>query len=703
MISNVSSDRGRYYPADVSASQSREQLDKLLNASSSSSHHAGPWHDDIEDVEVEQFDLALIYSEEDTENADRFKTYIETNIVLKNGKHPKICTVNHSLNHIQSKFHHADQAIQRSTLMFLYLSTHFCSDTWADMQKEECLMESIRNEKKRWCVVPVHTEAKRSASYTVPFGLSSLKGVDISKLKSLHSGVNVSEDKMAEYFIKNITSMLNKYLKCRLAREKKERHELRMKRMAEEHHESMEEKKRQNEFERESERYISAERSLEDSFGHSHNEQPELRKKQFQEAHLGVMEPLSRQGVYDREESCRSTESSLMDSLRTPHSMSDGVTITNPPQQGSPSNANIPAELIALLKDPNINKEQLLQQLLQNKNGMDGNRDDGYASLPKPGEDSMTSDRPIQSQTSEDGDRKGIEADDATENDESLLDNLTSLQIPVGKSPPHENADMRNVDENAGVVPNDISTNATADGPKNSEQSIHQVAAPEPSPCAKAGNASNSLSLKTNDKSSCDETLAKERKQDVVADSSELNVSENDVREVSIKTLPTDGTVGQDELDSGFSPENKNKTGDAENTVEAADNVLRPQMTTSNVTQNLDNEKNNIPVNASTDIETQTSLIVPTEIIHHHHIMYPENQAQERQGTSGKINIYNIRGENVRIVNVEGNMVGGSPSEESFDDSSLQPASVANQDEDDESLNDAQEISLDSSKPGQDR
>jgi len=56
------------------------------------------------------------------------------------------------LSHFSSKFASMGEAIERSTYMFMMITETFCGDSWAEIQRDECLMEAINNPVKRWYV-----------------------------------------------------------------------------------------------------------------------------------------------------------------------------------------------------------------------------------------------------------------------------------------------------------------------------------------------------------------------------------------------------------------------------------------------------------------------------------------------------------------------------------------------------------------------
>jgi len=49
------------------------------------------------------------------------------------------------------------EALEHSTYMFMIVTERFCNDSWAELQRDECLMESITNPDKRWSVSSFHS------------------------------------------------------------------------------------------------------------------------------------------------------------------------------------------------------------------------------------------------------------------------------------------------------------------------------------------------------------------------------------------------------------------------------------------------------------------------------------------------------------------------------------------------------------------
>ena len=135
------------------------------------------------------------------------------------------------LTFITSKFRHIEEAVKRSTYMFLFMSKNFVSDSWAELQGDECLQESIENPTRRWCVIPIHTVPKRDCNYTTPFGLRSLKGIHIDKIfadakKTFNADLRIEDIKaqdLDQFFVRSMQNLFNARLREKIAREDKQK------------------------------------------------------------------------------------------------------------------------------------------------------------------------------------------------------------------------------------------------------------------------------------------------------------------------------------------------------------------------------------------------------------------------------------------------------------------------------------------------
>ena len=206
-----------------------------VRMASASTQYSSPDDIVIPSVEVpghlqpKQYDAVLFYSEEDQQRALTFMDILVKFITLQNKKPPSICVLDRTenLTHIQSRFAHSKEALERSTYMFLFVTKHFCTDTWSEMQRDECLMESIEKPDKKWCVIPILTKPRKEADYDIPFGMRALKGVDISHMlrgKSLDTvdGEHLIREDVDQFFLKNMKRMFDDRLYLRIEREKKQ-------------------------------------------------------------------------------------------------------------------------------------------------------------------------------------------------------------------------------------------------------------------------------------------------------------------------------------------------------------------------------------------------------------------------------------------------------------------------------------------------
>ena len=76
-------------------------------------------------------------------------------LCFEDGRRPQVCSLHSGSDFVgvQSIFAHMGEALKHSTHMFMIVTERFCTDSWAELQRDECLMESIKNRDKRWSVV----------------------------------------------------------------------------------------------------------------------------------------------------------------------------------------------------------------------------------------------------------------------------------------------------------------------------------------------------------------------------------------------------------------------------------------------------------------------------------------------------------------------------------------------------------------------
>ena len=134
------------------------------------------------ELRVDYYDVMIMYaneSDEDREKATEYRDHLN-GIELDNGQ--KIKSVLYDDDELYglegTHFGHLEQAFERCTFAFVYLSKKFCEDMWCKLSSEECLMRTIYEPEKKWCVVPIYTTPRSKTPFRIPMGLNSLRGVN---------------------------------------------------------------------------------------------------------------------------------------------------------------------------------------------------------------------------------------------------------------------------------------------------------------------------------------------------------------------------------------------------------------------------------------------------------------------------------------------------------------------------------------------
>lgn len=132
------------------------------------------------DVKIGYYDVMILYAEEDRELAEQYRDHLQNDIELDGGRRVTAVLYDDQemVSLAGSKLKSLDYGFQRCTFAFIYLTKRFCQCEWSTLSSEECLMESIYNPEKKWCVVPVYTVARAKADFKIPMGLNALKGVN---------------------------------------------------------------------------------------------------------------------------------------------------------------------------------------------------------------------------------------------------------------------------------------------------------------------------------------------------------------------------------------------------------------------------------------------------------------------------------------------------------------------------------------------
>lgn len=163
-------------------------------------------------VKTGYFDVLILYHEKDREEALKFRDHLIEEIDV--GEKGPVKAVLYDEAELEAlctrKIGHLSKAVERSTYVFVFLTKNFVTCSWMEFSSESCLMEAITNPDKQWCVVPVYNE-KRGATFRVPMGLNTLKGISY-----------YNND---QYYKKGVASLIKDKLYVRINADKNQRQE----------------------------------------------------------------------------------------------------------------------------------------------------------------------------------------------------------------------------------------------------------------------------------------------------------------------------------------------------------------------------------------------------------------------------------------------------------------------------------------------
>lgn len=157
--------------ADSFSDSNRQEMQRLIDQ----------YYDRMpSDVKIGYYDVMILYAEDDRELATKYRDHLMKDILLEGGRHVKAVLYDDEelVSIAGGKLKSLEYGFERCTFAFIYLTKSFCQCEWSTLSSEECLMESIYNPEKKWCVVPVYTVSRSKANFKIPMGLNSLKGVN---------------------------------------------------------------------------------------------------------------------------------------------------------------------------------------------------------------------------------------------------------------------------------------------------------------------------------------------------------------------------------------------------------------------------------------------------------------------------------------------------------------------------------------------
>lgn len=160
------------------------------------------------DLKVGCFDIFILYHDDDYKEVDKFRTDL-SNIKLSNGRQIQAVLSNGEefISLAGGELDTLEETFERCTFCFIYLSSVFVSDSWCKLKSQSCFIETIDNDKKKWCVIPVVTAQRPQLKFKIPFGLNTLKEIKYYSSNKL--------------FVSCVQALLNNRINEREDREKK--------------------------------------------------------------------------------------------------------------------------------------------------------------------------------------------------------------------------------------------------------------------------------------------------------------------------------------------------------------------------------------------------------------------------------------------------------------------------------------------------
>ncbi|ELU17495.1 hypothetical protein CAPTEDRAFT_215274 [Capitella teleta] len=187
----------------------------------------------------EHYDLAVAFVEQDEIAAKVFIEIMSKYVRYGDNIAPKICIVSkhEGFPWIQSQIKSIGEAVKRSTYVYMIITEDYLADVWADTVTCETVQHTIDDAKRQWCIVPVFLEDRKNLKREIPFGMKSLRGVEVSRMftsklnREIKSLADVDVDKLSigsfdKYFLDGQSKTMNCKAHLRQIREKKQKENL---------------------------------------------------------------------------------------------------------------------------------------------------------------------------------------------------------------------------------------------------------------------------------------------------------------------------------------------------------------------------------------------------------------------------------------------------------------------------------------------
>ncbi|CAC5378232.1 unnamed protein product [Mytilus coruscus] len=127
------------------------------------------------DDKIDYHDVLILYnSDNDHDEAERFKIHLQNDFKLRNGRKIKAALYDgpELETHTNRKFQHLEKSFERCTLKFIFLTESFLDNDWANVCNESFIFEALSQNEYHYSIVPVHVHCDLKTS----MGLNNLSG-----------------------------------------------------------------------------------------------------------------------------------------------------------------------------------------------------------------------------------------------------------------------------------------------------------------------------------------------------------------------------------------------------------------------------------------------------------------------------------------------------------------------------------------------
>ncbi|KAK7116227.1 hypothetical protein V1264_001946 [Littorina saxatilis] len=161
-------------------------------------------------LKIDYYDAMILYQDDDKPAVETFLKRVNAEVLLLKRHKPCLVLYDEILpDSGMTPIGQLDLVLPYCTYVLLYVTKEFCTDAWSEFSSQTCLMDAIDNAERRWSVVPIFTEPKRTRTFRVPPSIRSLKGIQYW-----------SEDK---FYVDSLRKLLEDKVNIRLENERKHR------------------------------------------------------------------------------------------------------------------------------------------------------------------------------------------------------------------------------------------------------------------------------------------------------------------------------------------------------------------------------------------------------------------------------------------------------------------------------------------------